>query len=569
MVLIALLREGVNRLISLVEDGREYIVFMAPTGYGKTSSSPYIYRAAKNSLSTSRLIHLLPLRAILEKTYDYLLSMLSSEASIGYQAHGLGLAGKSPYFGSDVIVTTFDSFFINFYRGCVPEENLGHYEVPRIHILSSIHVFDEAHLPLESGEDMFTSLLAALYSLSHIGVPSIIETATLSLDNLVSLLEVYPSGTGISVVDILPLARYSIRRLNLGSKFNVEYEVVEDADYYDWILQTNWVYRELDYNQIRDRVIEYVDSGLSVLRVAGTVREAITEYRLLKSELGEDNTVLIHGRLTPIDRRKVVDLIGRSSIQVLVGTSAIEAGLDISYDLLITDIPLSTSNSATIPRIESLIQRMGRIRRHNPRGEGIVYFTSPPEHKEAKIYARELAEVFTSKKINPRLPLLKDEQYKSWRGYLWLLDLYKQEKRVDIDTFNKLYYLATKILLPKSVSKILESICSVTGRVLIPLIPSYNDLGISSDELLEHLDDYVIPIDNTLAHREFDRWFNIDGEVKLVRETKKDIEIVREDATSIRNALRSCSSLTYLLRSKKIRALILRDGLYRVGEGFW
>ena len=114
----------------------EPVVLQAPTGYGKSSG---VVRLAAGLLgSFPRIVHVLPLRAIVEQVYRWAVEQLEPLGfSTGYQAMGLGLGGKAPFMAPEFMVTTYDSLLINLYRGNVAEYHLGHYEVPRAHILSA------------------------------------------------------------------------------------------------------------------------------------------------------------------------------------------------------------------------------------------------------------------------------------------------------------------------------------------------------------------------------------------------------------------------------------------------
>ena len=141
------LRVGVEKLLDAIKkmDDAFYIVFEAPTGYGKTTSSPKIYHEVVEYKGiASRLIHVLPYRSIVDQLYMFLHDKIKDK-TVGYQALSIpapisqiGIFLKSPFFFSDIVVTTIDSFTYNLMKIPVGEygKRSGHYEVLRGSILS-------------------------------------------------------------------------------------------------------------------------------------------------------------------------------------------------------------------------------------------------------------------------------------------------------------------------------------------------------------------------------------------------------------------------------------------------
>jgi hypothetical protein len=100
-----------------------------------------------------------------------------------------------------------------------------------------------------------------------------------------------------------------------------------------------------------------MDSGkkLNILIVRNTVRKAIDTYRALNDSF---TALLVHGRMTTSDKENVLEQIRKAEKKgddkvVLVSTQVIEAGVDLDFDMLISDATILTS----------LIQRIGRIGR--------------------------------------------------------------------------------------------------------------------------------------------------------------------------------------------------------------
>ena len=99
---------------------------------------------------------------------------------------------------------------------------------------------------------------------------------------------------------------------------------------------------------------EDIDAGMKVLVVCNTVDSA----QLVYQQLDAPNKVLLHGRFNSEDRFLKESLLKKDSVNLLVGTQAIEISLDIDFDVLYSEpAPL-----------DALLQRFGRINRKREKG---------------------------------------------------------------------------------------------------------------------------------------------------------------------------------------------------------
>lgn len=109
--------------------------------------------------------------------------------------------------------------------------------------------------------------------------------------------------------------------------------------------------------------------GKMTLLVVNTVARAQAIYKeLMKKNIPSDSLALVHSRFRSADRKAQMDKLPRPGEEknlVVVATQAIEAGVDISAAVMLTEIA-STS---------SIVQRLGRVNRYgelNNHGGGIV-----------------------------------------------------------------------------------------------------------------------------------------------------------------------------------------------------
>lgn len=101
------------------------------------------------------------------------------------------------------------------------------------------------------------------------------------------------------------------------------------------------------FDDIRQRLA----AGERVLVVCNTVAGAMACFEALKDDAR--HACLVHGRLIHRDRQAAEDALTDGSVDLLIGTQAIEVSLDIDFDVLYSDpAPL-----------DALLQRFGRVNR--------------------------------------------------------------------------------------------------------------------------------------------------------------------------------------------------------------
>lgn len=129
--------------------------------------------------------------------------------------------------------------------------------------------------------------------------------------------------------------------------------------------------------------------GTLTLAVHNTVRRAADSYRRLRRRPlpGDPELLLIHSRFRPPDRRRLVARL-RAPLpaggRVVCATQVVEAGVDVSARLLVTEVaPWS-----------SMVQRLGRCNRYGELSAGAVRWldvtSSDPYPREDVQAAREL-----------------------------------------------------------------------------------------------------------------------------------------------------------------------------------
>ena len=335
-------RPGIDELARVVRSGSS-VIFVAPTGYGKSKSIPRLLEEGRDTGIAARVIHVLPLRALVKQQFKFLKSLLGERA--GFLA-GLEISREdySGFMLRQAVVTTLDSFSLNLARlpvvelsGVLRDVFEGHYELPRAAIFSSLTVFDEAHLYAEPWAEepplsrLFLGLVLSVFARAEL--PVVIETATMPR----SLMRDVARRTRGK---IMAVCRTCCIHEGCTSIRDREYEEEQSLD---------WRTSLVDKGTAWERAIELAETGRRVLISVNTVSSAIEVYKYVAERLGRESVVLIHGRLSEKDREAAVGRMPRA--RVVVATQVIEAGVDVDAEALVTE--------AAAP--SSLAQRAGRL----------------------------------------------------------------------------------------------------------------------------------------------------------------------------------------------------------------
>lgn len=340
------------------EDSNIYLV-NAPTGYGKSVISMSV--ALREFERDSKVIIAYPLKTLIEEQVDKMKEMFDFH-NINKQYIGARHAGlqESLYLVHPVTLTTIDTLSLTA-MGLSPEDiksviegfNLGHYLFSWSSVYtSSFIVLDEVHLMYDSTKSL--SFLNVLMDLCEsTGVKTLLMTAS------------FPK----------------IFEKALTRKMNkIIFSRDEDANFYNERLSKK--YRiELKYLQEKNKlqkIKEILESNdfKRALVLFNTVKDAVEFYKLINGK-----KILLHSRFTEEDKKSKIEELKKMKISndryIVVGTQAVEAGIDISSDLIITEIA---------PPI-SLVQRFGRFLRYEEReGKAFVWVAEEKLDNEKSFY---------------------------------------------------------------------------------------------------------------------------------------------------------------------------------------
>ena len=350
------MRKAILEALNLARRGVQNVVLELPTGYGKTVAGPYLYKAYREAGLCWRAIHVFPLRAILHKTLERYVQS-HPEIEFTYQDGDVALRQryvKDPYFRGEYVLTTLDSFVHNLLRAPVAElhklldrqPRAIHYHVPFAYIYPSCVFLDEAHIAVQDESGKATAALkASLEVLRDAEIPVVVMSATL----------------GRWKRDFF--RDFVFVELGEKEERSGEAVIVKDGEFEKLFEETRYVVEVIEESAVEAVARREAERGRRVLVIINNVSKVV--------ELGKRlGAVVIHSALTREDREQAERKLGEA--RIVVGTSAIEAGVDVSFDVLITSADAA----------ESVVQRVGRVCRYGGRCEGKLYLFG----KDADVY---------------------------------------------------------------------------------------------------------------------------------------------------------------------------------------
>lgn len=357
------------------------LLLSAPTGSGKTEAvvAPFLFQFINyNFCIAPRLIYVLPMRVLansIANRIEVYARRVSTNISVKVQH---GDIPNAPFFISDIVVTTLDQFLYGFARASV---QLGrHIDVPAGSIASSLVVFDEAHMYRD--EFTFSIMRALMEILYKSNIPFILMTATM------------PESLKNSLFESMTLDEN--RYIKFFSEVNSSVRIT---------LFDKPLYENNEIN-ITDDILRKI-SHKKTLIVVNQVKRAQKIYDEIKSRLSlsDENIVLLHSRFTRADREnhenKALSLIPHKiegkivrpeKLGVVIATQVLEAGIDFSAELLLTELAPA----------DSLVQRAGRCARYEgEKGEMIIFPLEDKENKHLPYKKEHLDETIKWLQDNP------------------------------------------------------------------------------------------------------------------------------------------------------------------------
>jgi CRISPR-associated endonuclease/helicase Cas3 len=129
-----------------------------------------------------------------------------------------------------------------------------------------------------------------------------------------------------------------------------------------------------------EEALRYARDGKRVLVIANTIRDAQALYQRL-AETGWADLMLLHARFILRDRMQKEERVSQAEPgAIFIATQVVEVSLDISYEVLITEIA----------PVDALVQRMGRVNRQGELAPAPVLVYTRWSEGTQRVYGKEL-----------------------------------------------------------------------------------------------------------------------------------------------------------------------------------
>jgi CRISPR-associated helicase Cas3 len=325
-------RVALKKLEELIKK-EKIITAVLPTGYGKSS----FFKQNRQLLDEiGKTIHVLPLQAIVSDLYDKMKEVFSDE--LGYQMSLMIPDGvKRPFLSRKYMITTVDSFILDFYGIPVHElyRSKWHSDIAMLFTRASNIILDEYHLTVTLDADdvasEFTKVITSIEkAIEDVKRKVIIFTATLpkSLAKGKTLV-LAPEGHPFVTNDMIRV-------------WDDKDEFISSFSTYTNKVKT-YVTKKDKESLIKEVLRNYKDKRILIML------NHVKDVENLGNKFKE--CLFIHGLFTQESKERLINEIKNANY--VISTQVIEAGVDISFDILITDVAPAFS----------LIQRVGRILR--------------------------------------------------------------------------------------------------------------------------------------------------------------------------------------------------------------
>lgn len=341
-----------QEVMKLLLDGKN-VILSVPTGAGKTWASviPFLYAKEKNREGyridfPQKMIYSLPLRALTNSIHKDITDNDEIKKRFEDIVKQTGECSDDPYFEKDIIFSTIDQTLSNFLCFPLPLSK-SQANVNAGAVIGSYLVFDEFHL-LDSKLSMNTTLemLRLLGELCRF----CIMTATMS-DEFMEAIQGHLGSENCVIVtlDNFEDDKSKIKSL-LPSKDKKEIFVCDG---------------KLDAQNI---INQHIGKTIVICNRVENAQKIYNEIKALKNN--ETELICLHSRFFDAHRKeketRLKELFGKgtSTNAILISTQVIEAGMDISCEVMHTEIS----------PINSFLQRVGRCARfENERGKIFIY----------------------------------------------------------------------------------------------------------------------------------------------------------------------------------------------------
>lgn len=333
--------ESVYNFLELRETQKEALnthgsaFLTSPTGSGKTEASLFWTNNNQNPNRSKRVFYLLPYTASINAMYKRLQGDFGNEDMVGL------LHGKSSYFLYKALSEDIENYD-DTKKKVRKIKGLSRKIYSPYKVLTPFQIL-KAFFGSKGFEMQLSEMINGLFILDEIHAYDAHVTA-LILEILKILKNKYNAKILIMSAT-LPTFIKNLFKDNLNISTEIKMNSVELKKF------TRHKVNIINGNVLNniEKIQKDLNGGKRVLIVCNTVLRAQVIFEYLYNEI--ENSALLHGRFMLRDREKIEKSL--DTLDLLVGTQAIEVSLDIDYDVLYSE---------PAP-IDALIQRFGRVNR--------------------------------------------------------------------------------------------------------------------------------------------------------------------------------------------------------------
>ncbi len=338
---------------------KKHVLLEAPTGAGKSEASlKWALKSAQNIKGVRKIIYVLPFKALIKDLHqrfisyignenvdkwdsDYksdLLVELSNKKVIfsSYSDFNFYKIEKSYFMKKPLVITTADQILMTFL-------NVERYPIRRGLFSDAIFVFDE----VQAYGEKFRALIYHF-------IDKVEPKATL----IMTATPPKETSKTLGSIEILSDDRW-IKELH--EKYNASVGIIK--------------FKEKSKSKLIADVLNNISSNdKRIAIIVNTVQEAIDlyeamkynkkEFKQLNTVLGNKKIILLHSNMMFEDRESRLNEALNLDEVLLISTQVLEAGVDITFDLMMRELaPLA-----------SVVQSMGRVNRggENPNAKFIL-----------------------------------------------------------------------------------------------------------------------------------------------------------------------------------------------------
>ena len=334
----------------------------SPTGSGKTEASLLWSDNNQNSNKSKRVFYLLPYTASINAMYKRLQKDFKNKDLVGL------LHGKSSYFLYKEL--SGDNIDYDTVKSDIREIRSLSKKIYRPYKILTPFQIMKAFFGSRGFEMQISEMTNGLFILDEIHAYDA-HTTSLILEILKILKNDYNADM-LVMSATLPTFIKNLFKENLGITTEIKMDKTELKEF------TRHKVSVVPGNIMDnlDLIFEDLENGKRVLIVCNTVQRAQEVFEELFGEI--ENSALLHSRFMLGDREKIERSL--DTLDLLVGTQAIEVSLDIDYDVLYSE---------PAP-IDALIQRFGRVNRKRREKLALVNVFSEGSESDKYIYTPEL-----------------------------------------------------------------------------------------------------------------------------------------------------------------------------------